>query len=143
MTTLHRLAQGRGRIASVTAVGVALAVWASFTHPFTVGADLVTAIPLGIGVVVLVRRLRTDRRPASVLRADGATARLAPLNRWALVWIGLLVTVVGWELYCYLSAPRAQHPTLSALIDMLDASPGGKFVAFLLWLALGWYLLVP
>jgi hypothetical protein len=31
---------------------------------------------------------------------------------------------------------------LSSLIDMLDASPGGKFVAFVLWLALGWYLVV-
>jgi hypothetical protein len=140
MAMLHRLVQGRGRVICVTAVGAALATWVSFTNPFTVGADLVTAIPLGIGVAVLVRRLRTERRTAPV--PDGATSRPALLNRWALIWLGLLVTVVGWELYCYLSAPRAQHPTLSALIDMLDASPGGKFVAFLLWLALGWYLVV-
>jgi hypothetical protein len=31
---------------------------------------------------------------------------------------------------------------MSGLIDMLDARPIGKFVAFSLWLALGWVLAI-
>ena len=65
-----------------------------------------------------------------------------PLHRWALVWLGLVVAIVAWELYCYLDTPRPAHPTLSGLLDMLDARPIGKFVAYSLWLALGWVLII-
>lgn len=61
-------------------------------------------------------------------------------GRWWTVWLVLLAAIVAWELFCYSSLPRRQHPTVSSLIDMLDAHPVGKTVAFALWLALGWFL---
>ena len=42
--------------------------------------------------------------------------------------------------YCYAQLPRTQHPTLSALIDMLDSSRLGKIVAVAVWLGLGFFL---
>jgi hypothetical protein len=133
VSSLHRLASGRSGLIATAAAGVAVALWASFTDPFTLGADIVTALPLCVAVPVLAYRLRADR--------GGATA-LPPAStaRGALLWPGLMATIVAWELYCYVSAPRSSYPTLSALLDMLDDSHGGKFVAFFLWLALGWYL---
>ncbi len=51
-----------------------------------------------------------------------------------------ILAATGWELYCYLNLPRAAHPTLSSLLDMLDATRTGKIVAFASWLVLGWFL---
>jgi hypothetical protein len=142
MTSTPRVVTDRRGIMAITSAGLAAALWVSFTSPFTLSADIVTAIPLGLGAVLLVQRLRPDQRSAAELPPEPATARVAPLHRWALVWLGLALTIVAWELYNFASAPRSAHPTLSSLIDMLTASQGGKFVAFFLWLALGWYLVV-
>ena len=46
----------------------------------------------------------------------------------------------GLELYCLFNLPRVEHPTLSALIDMLDSTRVGKVVAVVLWLLIGWAL---
>ncbi len=54
----------------------------------------------------------------------------------------MTAAVGSWELFCYLSAPRSEHPTLSTLIDLLDSSRAGKIIAFALWLVLGWYLVL-
>jgi hypothetical protein len=109
----------------VTGAGLALA--ASLTRPFTVGADVVTAVPLTIVFVVTLITVVPRRK------GDGG-ADPAPAPAFA---------VTGWELYCYVSLPRVDHPTLSALIDMLDGTHLGKFMAFVLWLALGWFLVRP
>ena len=119
-----------------------LTVLASFTSPFTLGAEAITALPLSAGLAVLVLRLRPARRSRRTDRPEHDIAPPEPLHRWALVWLGLVVATVGWELYCYLNTPRSAHPTMSGLIDMLDARPIGKFVAFSLWLALGWVLVI-
>ncbi|MGP0031725.1 MAG: hypothetical protein ACLPVF_14605 [Acidimicrobiales bacterium] len=128
---------------ALAVAGLAAAVAASFTHPFTPGADVVTAIPLGIAVVVLARRRHADGRPALDPHPAPPATGSVPAHRWASVWLALATAIVGWELYCYLSAPRSAHPTLSVLINMLEATPTGKALAFFLWLALGWYLVVP
>jgi hypothetical protein len=119
-----------------------LTVLASFTSPFTLGAEAITALPLSAGLAALVLRLRPAQRSCGTDRSQHDVAPPEPLHRWALVWLGLVVATVGWELYCYLNTPRSSHPTLSGLIDMLDARPIGKFVAFSLWLALGWVLVI-
>ncbi len=124
----------------LVSLGCAVAALASFTHAFTVGADLVTAIPVIIGGLVVVPRVATTPRSVADLPAEDPAVRPVRLSRWALGWLALFVAVAGWELYCYVSTPRSQHPTLSSLIDMLDATQTGKGIAFLLWLALGWYL---
>ena len=51
-----------------------------------------------------------------------------------------IAAAVAWELYCLFNLPRVEHPTLSALIDMLDSTRVGKVVAVVLWLLIGWAL---
>jgi hypothetical protein len=61
-----------------------------------------------------------------------------PQPRWGF-WTAALLHVGGWELFCYADAPRRAHPTLSSLLDTLTAHQVGRAVAFLGWLAFGWY----
>jgi hypothetical protein len=131
----------KGRGPTIAALGLALAlalaVLASFTTAFTWGADVVTAVPIGLGALVLSRHLRPAR---SSTGAPGPASQSKParqLTRSASVWLGLAAAVVSWELYCYASAPRADHPTLSVLITSATSTPIGRGVSFLAWLALG------
>ncbi|HEX3980348.1 MAG TPA: hypothetical protein VHW93_03950 [Acidimicrobiales bacterium] len=113
--------------------GLLYAALASLTRPFTVPADVVTAIPL---VVVLALALVTHlRRTTSVPRAPSAIR-----SRGTSVWLAVLGVTAAWELYCYVNQPRQVHPTLSVLIDLLDRTHVGKTAAFAAWLALGWFL---
>jgi hypothetical protein len=118
--------------------GVAYAAGASFTRPFTVAADGVTAVALGAGVALTVWTIRRDRRALTGDPASGPT--VIGWSRWWVAWIAAIAAVSAWELYCFVHLPRQQHPTLSALIDMLDSTRVGKTVAFASWLALGWLL---
>lgn len=130
---------GRRWTAAAAALGYALL--ASFTRPFTWGADVVTAVPLALAVVVTVRftsavgRRSKEGRPA--VRQEQVAPRPA---RAGIFWAVPILAATGWELYCYANLPRAAHPTLSSLLDMLDATRGGKIVAFASWLVLGWFL---
>jgi len=117
--------------------GLVDAVVASFTRPFTFGADAVTAVPLAAAVVVTLRLFLKRGKTSSPAPAIVEEGRL---SRWWLGWMGALAVVTAWELFCLASAPRAAHPTLSVLIDMLDSTRVGKIVAFTSWLALGWLL---
>lgn len=129
-----------GAVAAV-AVAVAYAVAASYTHPFTVGADTVTAIPLAIAVVAVAVaiRLRTTRT-SGVAPSDRDPTPPTGTTHWSRLWAAVAVVALSWELYCYWSTPRSEHPTLSTFIDLLDSTRIGKITAFTLWLALGWYL---
>ncbi len=124
----------------VLLAGVAYAVVASFTTPFTLGAEVVTALPIGLAAVVFGLRMRWPQRAKGIPAGD-PTAASASTGRWSLVWLGLAGSVVGWELFVYSQVPRHLHPTLSALIDAVDDSHLGKTLLFGLWLLLGWYLL--
>ncbi|MGD0393581.1 MAG: hypothetical protein ABSC41_13170 [Acidimicrobiales bacterium] len=134
MTRIRRMAGGYRWV--VVVVVLAYASLASLTHPFTDRADIVTALPIAVALAAMVVRMRSSWRPAPVVEVDGD----GPPNRLWLVWAATAALVVGWEIYCYTAAPRSQHPTLSSLFDALDASHGGKTLAFALWLALGCYL---
>jgi hypothetical protein len=126
-------------VATLGAAGLVDAVVASFTHPFTVAADVVTAVPLVVAVAVTARWF--GRRPST--QTDGPGHRDSDrtrLGRWSVAWLAPIVAVTAWEIYCFVHLPREQHPTLSALIDILDSSRAGKLVGFLSWLALGWFL---
>jgi hypothetical protein len=129
--------------AGVTAALAALAALAATTHPFTPGAEAATALPVTIGLIALGLSLRREPTGRVVAPDDRGDAPPEGRRRWSLVWLGALASVVAWETYCYLGSPRSAHPTLSVLLDMLDATWSGKFVAFSLWLALGWYLVSP
>ncbi len=140
MGTPRRVTYGRRRIAAAAAACIAYAVMASFTRPFTWPADVVTAVPLVLAAVATVPRMRR----AGAAGAAGHVAHRARASGWRwLVPVAVAVAVAGWELACYASAPRAAHPTLSSLIDLLDSTHAGKAVAFAVWLALGWYLVAP
>jgi hypothetical protein len=124
-----------------------LAVLASFTHPFTLGADVVTAIPLGAMVgAETVRLIRSHRlralagvRPGPVDNSvDSPVIRGV---RGFIPWIVLSGVVVGFELFNYFELPRHAHPTLSSLSDEVTRSPAGTAVLFVAWLALGALLL--
>ncbi len=59
-----------------------------------------------------------------------------------MVWIVATVVITCWELYCFASTSRSEHPTLSSMLDTLESTHIGKSLAFALWLALGAYLVV-
>jgi hypothetical protein len=114
-------------------VGLALAVAVSFTHPFTLAADVVMAGVLVLAAAQTIRVLTGHRLMPG-------HDRRAPLARWWPLWLIPVGATVAWELYCLFHLPRNEHPTFSALIDMLDSTPVGKAVAVVLWLLIGWAL---
>jgi hypothetical protein len=132
-----RIVLGRPRTAAVGLAGAAYAVLASFTHPFTWGADVVTAAPLVVAVTIALRSTR--RRDRSDAGSAGAATGSTRGSRGAL-WLLPILAAVGWELYCYASLPRSAHPTFSSLLDIVDATRGGKIACFAAWLVLGWWL---
>jgi hypothetical protein len=127
---------------AVGVVGIGFALFASSTHPFTTAGDVVTAVPLGVALVVVVRQWS---RPGARLRARAPRGVEIDAPAWGRRWIAPLATLVAvaaWELYCFAHLPRTAHPTLSSLIDMLDSTRAGKAVAIAAWLLLGWFLVV-
>jgi hypothetical protein len=136
-----RMTRERPWLRAIGVLGLGYAVVASFTRRFTWEADVVTAVPLAVAVLVTVR---SSRRPGRRSGAEGpgrvATEDAATWRRRGGLWAAPLLAVVGWELYCLVNLPRTAHPTLSSLIDMLDGTRVGKTVAFASWLALGWFL---
>jgi hypothetical protein len=130
---------GRPRWTVVAGWSAALAygVLASFTKPFTLNADVVTALPLVTAVMVAVWWRQRPSRSVAVVPSEIEDPRW---SRWSYVWAVPLLALTAWELYCYTQLPRQQHPTLSALIDMFDANRAGKIVAVALWLGLGFFL---
>lgn len=116
---------------------LAYAGLASFTHPFTIGADVVVGVPLAVAVAATVGRSRSLRRRAA--DQPGRTARRSP---GSLAWAALAAVAIGWEWFCFTTEPRDAHPTLSSLMDMADATRWGKVLLFAAWMALGCYLVL-
>lgn len=133
------IARRHGVTVAVSTAGLGYALIASSTRPFTVAADIVTAVPLAVALVLTIRTMRHRRWSYAVASARGETDRPPWSRRWT-VWLAPIVAIGAWELYCFVSVPRVQHPTLSVLIDSLDSSRIGKTVAFASWLSLGWFL---
>ncbi len=140
MAKYERLVLERRWTALVVVAGCAYAVVASFTHPFTWAANIVTAVPLALAVVVVVRSIRAARRAELCASALPAVSSAPRWRRTGMVWVVPTLAAVGWELYCFTSLPRVTHPTVSSLLDIADATRVGKTVVFAAWLALGWFL---
>ena len=51
-----------------------------------------------------------------------------------------LVLAVAWELFCVAHGSSDAYPTLSSMLDGVDASRLGKGISFATWLGLGWTL---
>lgn len=114
-------------------LGVALAAYAlvaATTTAFTGSADLVTALPIVALTVMVLVRWPLRPRP---LRVDEPGGR----HPWR-AWVLLLGAVVAWELVEYAArGSRADHPTLSSMLDAMDRTYVLKALVFFLWLALG------
>lgn len=123
-------------VATVVAT-VGLVAAATETTPFTVGADATVAVALAAATVGLVVQ-RAAWRPRWLARRSPPPSSHPAGRGWT--WLVLAMLVGGWEVASYLAAPRADHPTLSSLLDAADRTPVGRGVAFVAWLALGWYL---
>jgi hypothetical protein len=133
----HRVSPG---LVGAVVGAAAYAWWTASTRPFTPGADVLTAIPLGAAVVILVLQ-RTARRPGSGWTPWQRRPALvpSPIARGPL--LGLLAAVLGWELWNLFSSPRTTHPTVSSLYDAAAATHAWKALIVLAWLIFGWELL--
>ncbi len=124
---------------SVGAAG--LAMLAAFTRPFTLPADAVVLVGFaGVGAIGYADH-RMGRTP-SATAPSAPTVRPSPESsgpRWAL-WVGALAATLGWELFCFFESPREAHPTLSSMVDAVDAHRPGHALTFAVWLWLGWRL---
>ena len=91
----------------------AYALVAATTTAFTGSANLVTAIPIvGLAVLVLVRLAAPPA--ATPTSATGSS------HRWR-AWVVLFLVIVAWELAEYAArGSRADHPTLSSMLDAVD-----------------------
>jgi hypothetical protein len=112
-------------------VGLAYALGAATTTPFTWAANVVTAVP--IVVLAVLAFVRWPARPDPLVLP--APQRVRHPYR---PWVVLVVVVVAWELVQYVArGSRSAHPTLSSMADALDRHYLGTAVLFLLWLGLG------
>jgi hypothetical protein len=114
----------------VAVAGGAYALVASTTVAFTRSADIVTALPIFALAVLVVVRWPWRPRPCEVDAAE------AP-HPWR-AWIVLSGVVAAWELAEYAArGGRADHPTLSSMLDAVDRHSPLKALVFFLWLSLG------
>lgn len=104
--------------------GVAYALGAAATTPFTVAADVMTGIPIALlGVSAIAR---WPLRPVPV-RAPGPH----PYREWIVVGVAILV----WEIVVYTArGSRAAHPTFSSMVDAVDRFYLLKALLFFGWL---------
>jgi hypothetical protein len=117
------------------AVGAGYALVVAATTPFTLAADVATAVPLAACAVAAA--VRWPRRPTPLPPLGGGTGPRHPY----LPWVAVVVALVGWEFFNYLApGSRADHPTLSSMVDAVNRFYGLKAAVVLAWLALGWML---
>ena len=118
-------------------VALVYAFLAASTRPFTVGADIATAVPLAAAVAVLAIRTRFPRSSGPAIHRD---QRRRPPVGWTIGWVATAAVTSAGSSPVTQARPRGDHPTLSSLLDTFDSHRGGKTVVFVLWLALGSYL---
>jgi hypothetical protein len=137
-----------GAIVVGAAAGVIYAWVATTLRPFTwpqrvmTGAAAIAIVGLGAyraGPRLTLSGWWVDWR--RLLRREADPAKRDELRlRWRLgsaVWGSLIVAVAVSEVVTLFSSPRSTHPTLSAVIVPALGSHPSRFVAYVLWLALG------
>ncbi len=118
-----------GRLLVVGAIGYSFG--AAATTPFTVPADVMTAVPIAVLAVAVV--WRWPWRPV-IRRPSAPVAARHPYRAWVL----LAAAIVAWELVAYAArGSRAAHPTFSSMADAVDRFYLLKAALFFGWLCLG------
>lgn len=102
---------------------VAFAVVVASVRSFTWPALVLTAIA-GIVVLVLASRRSADAGPITRRQGIG-------------LWAVLAGAVLAWELLAYLQSPRDDHPTISSMLDALEAHRPLRAALFIGWALLG------
>jgi hypothetical protein len=138
----HLIVERPGIALTIALITAGYIVAASSTHPFTVGADTTTAVPIAVVAALLVGRIWRTRRADPTAHQVDRRAVEDRSGHGSLVWLVLAAAAVSWELYCFTSTPRSEHPTFSTLLDLLDSTRLGKAAGLALWLALGCYLVL-
>ena len=136
MPALVRRSDGGGVVVVVAlVVSAGYALGAAATTPFSLAANIVTGLAIAIVTVLAIVLWPARPERAGVLVPDAEGSR--PRHPYA-AWVVLLAVVVGWELVEYLlRGSRSAHPTLSSMIDALDAHYLAKALVFFAWLWLG------
>jgi len=124
--------------ALVVGLTVAYAFGAAATTPFSVAADVVTAVPILLLAVAAVvcwpLHPHASPPPADGVAdagAAGADARSHPFRPW----VAITAVVVAWELVEYLApGSRGAHPTLSSMADAVDRIFVCKALVFFAWI---------
>ena len=107
----------------------AYALFAAGTTAFTRSANIATALPIVAVVVLAVVRWPLRPRPLALGPDAG--------HPWR-AWVCVFGAVVVWELAEYAArGSRADHPTLSSMLDAVNRFYGLKAIVFFLWLYLG------
>jgi len=116
---------------SVVALTVAYALGAAATTPFSVAADVVTAIPIVLLAVAAVVCWPLHPQPGPPTDPGAAGTRGHPF----LPWVALTAVFVAWELVEYLApGSRGAHPTLSSMADAVDRIFVLKALVFFGWI---------
>jgi hypothetical protein len=126
------------RISRPVAAGIAALVaygwWFTDRQPFSGGALLAM-----LGAAAILITLGTVHRASAQSHGrDQATAHAPALRLSVIAWSVTLAALTGWELIALFSHPRAEHPTVSSLLETAMEHHGPRFGFYLLWLALGW-----
>jgi hypothetical protein len=110
MNRLREFAVDRPALTTAAVLaGICLAVVASFTRPFTLAADMATAVPIALAVLALPVRSRPTDELGSVHAPGGeapngeeetegpqGASRPARASRWSLLWAGLVAVIGSW-----------------------------------------------
>ena len=128
------MAGRRGGTLAVAAVALYAAA-VSFTPPLSVAAAVAVVVP---ATVVLV--LATRHRPGHGQQRPATDPRV---RRTAAAWAVLVVLGATLELAAWLHQPAynvasPDFPTLSLLLDPVTDGGPGRFVAWCIWLYVGW-----
>jgi hypothetical protein len=117
---------------AVVLAGYALA--AATTTAFTGAANLVTALPIVLLAALAIALWPLRPRPRPRPLGPGLEDTRHPWRPWAV----LFGAIVVWELAEYAArGSRADHPTLSSMLDAVDRYYLLKAIVFFLWLSLG------
>ena len=134
----------RGLMVSMLA---GLAWWATGLEPFTSPALWVT-LASGLAAVAAGRWAGPPRSAPELAGPPRSSAGWAGPPRSAagrpvvssgghVVWAILAAALAAWELAAFVQLPRAEHPTLSSLANLIFGSHAVRFIAFALWLTTG------